>query len=534
MGLRARRHLPLKTVRKYCICSTVLFAALSLWHYGGLNRFTVHKTLTRVRYGVRTPVRQSCDESTRYAYILKSSTDVKRRPRPNHWFHFLEYHLPVEWIDKEQTGEHLSGLVLVLPQRSWVGELTPMTRFFLAAAYLKPSVWQLNNTETDDAMPRFCDVIFTSYENLRFQTGSNRVRSVSTDEFHLISRKRSWSVSMNQKLEERFVVNHAEKYITTRLDIMNITASLISAPKVDSGTGFGRTTSPVREWFPTTQSVQAMRQTFRTLCEPIATSDEQSDATGDGGSVIDVLATRWDTLTDIERGHEPCTYINNVGSPRLMTENGHLKAVIYQRNVDRMFIEFDKLESDVARALGPNWTMSVVIHDDATPPCLLLKCLKDTNLFITPHGFQSMMTMFLPVDAYMFEVFPSGYFWTGYKALSLAFGVHHIWAHSLPVSYLGRTIAAFYTIEDCMKIYFCRYLARKENILVNDHSLRILDDLSHDDKKFHRKKASVTSHRRSGQSLISCVAYCERDKTCFSIQLTQDCVMFRDAVFEYN
>ena len=103
------------------------------------------------------------------------------------------------------------------------------------------------------------------------------------------------------------------------------------------------------------------------------------------------------------------------------------QAVIYQRDVKRKFRDFDQVERGIKRILSSDWSLSVVMHDDDNPPCLLYHCLKHAKLLITPHGFQSMLTVFLPKHAYMLEIFPSRYHWTGYKALGLMFGVRHVW-----------------------------------------------------------------------------------------------------------
>lgn len=464
--------------------------------------------------------RDARDESTLYAYMLQPSDNAKLSPRPNHWFHFIEYHLPIEWNDGKQANDQVSGLVLILPQRSWVEDLTPMTRFFLAAAYLKPVVGGLNANVDNGTPQRCCDVFFSSREDLRREVFSKLNHAQEPNRWHIsMCSDRAWAASTDQQLADRFVLNNVRKFVSTGSSNINLTASFVSPMKVDSGTGFGRTYSPVREWFATTQSVEEMRQTFATLCQTIPVS--QHDITTAGGYASGVRF--------LEHGRARNGCLAPEQTEQNTDDNQYRRAVIYQRNVNRKFIEFNQMESDVVRVLGPKWTVSIIIHDDANPPCALLHCLKETDLFITPHGFQSMLTMFLPVDAYMFEVFPTRYFWTGYKALSLAFGVRHVWAHSRPVSHLGRTLALFHTTERCMYFYFCRYLARKGNVFFDEHALSILRGVT-DGEKLHGSAVSARSHGRSrGESLVSCVSHCERDDTCFAMQLSQDCIKFRNA-----
>jgi hypothetical protein len=518
MRLGRRSKLPKKGRRThravvYSIATVLVAALFSVWRaFGGFEGLAVKYPSARARQDERSSARRDArDESTLYAYVLQPSDDAKLRPRPNHWFHFIEYHLPIEWNDgKQAANDQVSGLVLILPQRSWVEDLTPMTRFFLAAAYLKPFVVNIHANVDNGAPQRCCDVFFSSREDLRREDvyKSNYAREPNRWHVSMYS-DRAWAASTDQQLEDRFVLNNVRKFVGTGSSNINLTASFVSPMKVDSGTGFGRTYSPVREWFATTQSVEEMRQTFETLCQTIPVSQ--------------VSGVRF-----LEHGGVRNGCLAPEQTEQNKNDNQYRRAVIYQRNVNRKFIEFDQMESDIVRVLGPRWTVTVIIHDDDNPPCVLLQCLKETDLFITPHGFQSMLTMFLPVDAYMFEVFPTRYFWTGYKALSLAFGVRHVWAQSRPVSHLGRTLAAFHTTERCMHFYFCRYLARKGNVFFDQHGLRILRGVT-DGEKFHERDVTAQSYGPSrGESLISCVSHCEQDDACFAMQLSQDCIIFSD------
>ena len=528
MRFGRRSTLPKKVRRTHAravVCSTVtvLLAALfSFWRaFGGFDRLDGKHPSARAHQDERSSARENVrDESTLYAYVLEPSDDAKLRPRPNHWFHFIEYHLPIEWGDGKQANDQISGLVLILPQRSWVEELTPMTRFFLAAAYLKPFTGRFNTNAADGAAPPCCNVFFSSREDLRRKGISNLNYAQDSTRWHVsMLSDRTWATSTDQQLTDRFVLNDVRKLVSASSGNTNLTVSFVLPIQVDSGTAFGRTNSPVREWFAKTQSVEDMRRTFETLCQAIPAS--QHDVSMTGGDVSGVQF--------LEHGRVRSGCSAPEQTERNTNANEYRRAVIYQRNVNRKFVEFDQMESDVVQVLGPMWTVSVIIHDDDNPPCVLLQCLKGTSLFITPHGFQSMLTMFLPVDAYMFEVFPTRYFWTGYKALSLAFGVRHVWAQSRPVSHLGRTLAFFHTTERCMHFYFCRYLARKGNVFFDEHALSVLHGVTVGEK-LHVSDVTAHSHRRgTGESLISCVSHCEQDDTCFAMQLAQDCVTFSDA-----
>ena len=58
-------------------------------------------------------------------------------------------------------------------------------------------------------------------------------------------------------------------------------------------------------------------------------------------------------------------------------------------------------------------------------PCELAHRLHNVDVMVTPHGFQSMLLLFLPRPALLFEVFPYRYYKRGYGPLSDEFGVRH-------------------------------------------------------------------------------------------------------------
>lgn len=87
----------------------------------------------------------ACDSSAlkTYAYRLNAPEKSKKQPRPGHWFHFIEFHLPLNFTERSNSfdlGVDSFNLLLLLPKISWISELTPMTRFFLSAAYSAPFV----------------------------------------------------------------------------------------------------------------------------------------------------------------------------------------------------------------------------------------------------------------------------------------------------------------------------------------------------------------------------------------------------------
>lgn len=62
------------------------------------------------------------------------------------------------------------------------------------------------------------------------------------------------------------------------------------------------------------------------------------------------------------------------------------------------------------------------MHKKDRSPCELAHLLSGVDVLLTPHGFQSMLLLFLPRPAVLFEVFPYRYFKRGYGPLSAEYG----------------------------------------------------------------------------------------------------------------
>lgn len=68
------------------------------------------------------------------------------------------------------------------------------------------------------------------------------------------------------------------------------------------------------------------------------------------------------------------------------------------------------------------WEISVLMHSSKRSPCELAHIFNDVDVLLTPHGFQSMLLLFLPRPAIVFEVFPYRYWKRGYGPLSKEYG----------------------------------------------------------------------------------------------------------------
>jgi hypothetical protein len=79
--------------------------------------------------------------------------------------------------------------------------------------------------------------------------------------------------------------------------------------------------------------------------------------------------------------------------------------IIYQRDLNRKIGNLDEALLLLRNQFDPvKWEIEVVMHDKDRSPCMLAALLHNTDILLTPHGFQSMLLMFLPRTSILFEV----------------------------------------------------------------------------------------------------------------------------------
>ncbi|CAM9421790.1 unnamed protein product [Ectocarpus fasciculatus] len=148
------------------------------------------------------------------------------------------------------------------------------------------------------------------------------------------------------------------------------------------------------------------------------------------------------------------------------------RLVIYQRNDNRRLLSLDDNVAVFQHLLGATWEVVQIVHDNAHEPCWLYSQLMDADMLLTPHGFQSMLLLFLPPGATILEVFPYKYWKEGYAPLAKEWGVRHEHIMSRPVSWEKRLALFFVPLERCMKSIHCRKWSRNADVRLEEHHLR--------------------------------------------------------------
>ena len=434
----------------------------------------------------------------------------------NHWFHVCEFHFhnharlrranafrarfpsaSKESALKESAQTTNSAndgvpVIIVVPTESWLTELTPMTRLLLAASYTDGS-----SADVHFASPREISFSFAREGQTLASSGTDdegfrqtSEQPSSVERLRCGWLERAWRVSGAQNALERFAANGAlpvfrnadvtrtsrdEPFVRETCEPAIGEALAVGTPLAGDAR-MGRVKAERGDWLPTDEDVVSVRDAFAGLCrEPnrrSGSADERHSPRPENAAAAAAAAAL---------AAQPC----GVASGDDVSDTRHL--VIYQRDTGRVIEDVRELATRLERTLRAtteaasrrqntettetfqfDWRVSVVTHHDSFPPCALRRCLARADALVTPHGFQSMLYLFLPARAHVHEVFPHRYYKHGYKRAALEWGVSYGFSMSPPRSWLSRLISRLFTTDACMRMYYCRFLARKGDVVVTD------------------------------------------------------------------
>ena len=416
----------------------------------------------------------------------------------NHWFHVCEFHFHnharlrranafrarVEGKASKESAVTNSAndgrpVIIVVPTESWLTQLTPMTRLLLAASYTDGS-----SADVHFASPREISFSFAREGQTLASSGTDdegfrqtSEQPSSVERLRCGWLERAWRVSFAQNALERFAVNGALPVSFSEKSCEPAIGEALAVGTPLAGDArMGRVKAERGDWLPTDEDVVSVRDAFAGLCrEPnrrSGSADERRSPRPENAAAAAAAAAL---------AAQPC----GVASDDDASDTRHL--VIYQRDTGRVIEDVRELATRLERTLRAtteaasrrqntettetfqfDWRVSVVTHHDSFPPCALRRCLARADALVTPHGFQSMLYLFLPARAHVHEAFPHRYYKHGYKRAALEWGVSYGFSMSPPRSWLSRLISRLFTTDACMRMYYCRFLARKGDVQVTD------------------------------------------------------------------
>lgn len=379
----------------------------------------------------------------------------------NHWFHVCEFHIHNHarlrahgLLPPGDGPDARAPIILQLADPEWLPKLVPMTRLLLALAYTDGTAASIAYAPPGTLEP--------GADQLPASSSPSSSSSPSIPPRRRLAcgwSAAAWRASPSQPTTERFVVpvgvggaceaTHAASIPSSTTSDIHATRTSSRAPAA-----MGAVKAERGDWAPTSADVDSMRRALRRLCAPAPGEDEGSEVRSGSNPRAEDAATSASAALE----SQPCATASD--------GDGTRHAVMYQRDVGRSLEDVEGAASSLERALGADWRVSVVTHHERLPPCRLARCLSRAEALVTPHGFQSMLYLFLPPKALLFEVFPHRYYKHGYKRAALEWGVSHGMTLSPPRSAASWIISAGFTTGGCMSMFYCRYLARKGDVVL--------------------------------------------------------------------
>lgn len=152
------------------------------------------------------------------------------------------------------------------------------------------------------------------------------------------------------------------------------------------------------------------------------------------------------------------------------TARNSSKVLLYQRNFNRRFLEPTEWMREIERVPSPfgngNFHPEYKVHTDEEPPCVLANTLKDVYAVLTPHGFQTLVLLFMPRDSLIFEIFPYKYSKDNryaYCGLAREYNVRYGMMLSEATG-AGGMLLKLVPYPTCHQYYHCRLFARDHDV----------------------------------------------------------------------
>lgn len=212
------------------------------------------------------------------------------------------------------------------------------------------------------------------------------------------------------------------------------------------GTLGGEWPTPQRgHWFPNPGDVDSYRNNIRALC-PITSEKLNS-----------VKKKRKYKLLIYQRDY----------SRKISNQEGLCHSLTHSRTYLPSSICFTEAIAMLKQKLPESdWEITLLMHSNDRSPCELAHQLSHVDVLVTPHGFQSLLLLFLPRPAILFEVFPYRYYKRAYGPLSLEYGLVHVGSMSPPQTWWSTYFIHLVSSAYCMDSAECRGFARQSDVAV--------------------------------------------------------------------
>jgi len=378
-----------------------------------------------------------------FNFHMESYEPGQLKYKAGHWFHFAEHMLP--WFFMLQEAEKTSNdshvyLHLDMPHK--VEQMNAFTRYLSVMAVTDGNAKLIDFVHFDPKAAPFNIQPYSSKSAYYDHENRLRYKSFLLDLHSGVKESASFSMEPNVQARDR-LSNHAT--LSSSSHVHAHTSVSLLRPKHTNrecvqylGTIGGQHPPVVRRcWFQKSGQADLFRSRTLTICPPSKIIQEELKTSP--------VVTR--------------------------------RLLIYQRDLSRRISNLYGKRGIVGRlreSLGKSWDVRILIHSDRTSACELSNRLRHVDVFITAHGFQSMLLMLLPRGALMYELYPNHYYKPSYGWLARNMELAHFHSMAKPSTWYHTVILFWYTTEQCMNSKFCRGFARDTDVSFGDDAMERL------------------------------------------------------------
>lgn len=246
------------------------------------------------------------------------------------------------------------------------------------------------------------------------------------------------------------------------------------------------------------QSFYSFRESVSNFCDIPEFKNDHSEAVPKVTKHEDLIddfqtytGTRKDKMMTELAAHG--TYV-----PAYAAASPHKRVMIYQRDSSRSIVNLESMMDRVKLNLNGEeclhrrrldneskevaascqWQVEAITHDRERPPCELVSDVAQSDVFLTAHGFQSVLQLFQPLTSTLAEIHPYHYIKpTVYGLINVALRIEltisrsYMFEESEPpntwLGWLFRDVLTYDT-PGCMSKGWCRYLARLQDVSASE------------------------------------------------------------------
>jgi hypothetical protein len=291
----------------------------------------------------------------------------------HHWFHIGEHYLFDLKKPKISLIEPVT-IFLLAPSGRFIQQLTKVASFFLLLSL--PIQFPTNRNYSMNVFLIDPTVIQKGMLKLppigsARKLGNPKLISFALNPYYLLYNS---SASYNQQYQHMFDQKSSGEAVRSLLSRLNLDRSTaypnICFDESSFHYSIGKFPGETSNWFRDQNETMLVRTRINQYCNQIPLEE---------------------VIKNIESWSLSHTSMISLISNEIMPL---FKLVVYQRDTNRKFVELESILTRIFNKMNLNqvvqWKVMIIHHTEDQHPCALHHILKDADVFLTTHGFQSM------------------------------------------------------------------------------------------------------------------------------------------------